>query len=378
MIENVSFLAWETTASKTATARTHTCKQRMFYPFMRAAALFAVAPLLATASFMKMEFPKVNVSSDLSCDACQLVVGTLGAIAGNQTSLTALLAGLDAGCEAVFANDTLAMAACELVADVAVKALPTIAKDVEELAWDPIAVCATFIPVCTMPCCDTNTTPEQVRQLPGACCGTYGDVMCVFVPCVSFARLLPLTLAVAPCVCVVQLHLSFSEAGPSAMVITWTTLLATSTNTVQWGLASAGQNPNALPFSATGSNRTYTWSGWIGVVHEATMVNLAPGTTYTYRVGDADGGWSDLFNFTTLPLNAGTAARPLRVVQIGDMGYGNASDQTVATVAQWVREGLVDFIAHVGEWRCHAFVLLAHELRDLVYVNPAFRRCWLR
>ncbi len=42
-----------------------------------------------------------------------------------KTSLTARLAGLDAGCEAVFANDTLATAACELVADVAVKALPT-------------------------------------------------------------------------------------------------------------------------------------------------------------------------------------------------------------------------------------------------------------
>jgi hypothetical protein len=54
------------------------------------------------------------------------------------------------------------------------------------------------------------------------------------------------------------------------------------------------------------------------------MTGLTPATTYSYRVGDAAGGWSAVFNFSTLPADVGSAAHPLRIVHIGDMGYGNA------------------------------------------------------
>ena len=137
------------------------------------------------------------------------------------------------------------------------------------------------------------------------------------------------------------------------MVITWTTLLATTTSTVQWGPVSSGvfideAATNAFPNSAAGTNRTYTWSGWIGQIHEATMTGLTPDTLYGYRVGDAAGGWSDVYQFRTLPTNAGTAERPLRIVQIGDMGFGPASNVTIDTVTKWVQAGQVDFVAHVG------------------------------
>ena len=61
--------------------------------------------------------------------------------------------------------------------------------------------------------------------------------------------------------------------------------------------------------------------GWLGEVHQAVMTQLAEGTQYWYRVGDAQapGGWSDVFNFTTLPSNAGSTERPLRIIQISDM-----------------------------------------------------------
>jgi hypothetical protein len=50
---------------------------------------------------------------------------------------------------------------CELIADVVTVALPWIDKELSTLAWEPIAFCATFVPVCSIPCCDTNSDPEQ-------------------------------------------------------------------------------------------------------------------------------------------------------------------------------------------------------------------------
>ena len=47
------------------------------------------------------------------------------------------------------------------------------------------------------------------------------------------------------------------------------------------------------------------------------MTGLARGTPYSYRVGDAAGGWSAVFNTTTMPADVGSAATPLRIIQIG-------------------------------------------------------------
>ena len=87
----------------------------------------------------------------------------------------------------------------------------------------------------------------------------------------------------------------------------------------------------------------------VGVVHTAEISNLLPATSYFYRVGDSLGGWSRVWSFSTLPFNAGTSARPLNIIQIGDMGYGNKSDATVAAMIAEVDAGTVDLILHVGD-----------------------------
>ena len=123
------------------------------------------------------------------------------------------------------------------------------------------------------------------------------------------------------------------------------------------------------------------------------MTGLAPGSAYWYRVGSAAQGWSGVFNFSTLPANAGTAERPLRIIQISDMcvrqgegrrrvasarhpdlrhvrptrggeeksssraadpsppcrGYGPNSNATVAAIAAEVDAGTVDFVVHPGD-----------------------------
>ncbi len=65
----------------------------------------------------------------------------------------------------------------------------------------------------------------------------------------------------------------------------WTTLDDTPTHLVQWGTDAA----NLTSTSANGTSSTYTHFGWVGHLHRARMIGLAPGQQYFYSVG-ADGG----------------------------------------------------------------------------------------
>jgi len=221
--------------------------------------------------------------------------------AANATTLAELVQVLDVACAAAFPNSNDSLALCEALAKDAANLLPWIVQQLNTLAWDiPLGFCSVFLPVCSNPCCDTPYTPNQ-------------------------------------------LHLALAD-DPAAMSITWVTLNETATSTVAWGAAGG-----PLTLSAAGSSRTYSFAGWLGVVHTATMTGLAAGTKYSYRVGDAAGGWSDVWNFTTLPSNLGTPARPFRIVQVADMSYDNQSDATVASITALVDAGQVDVLLHPGD-----------------------------
>ncbi len=251
-----------------------------------------------TATFLE-KFQN-NAQENVSCTECKDIVNVMFEVANNATVRAELIADVNGTCLKLFVKKPHEAQLCiEYGDDIVNKLLPWIDKELETLAWDAQAVCSNFVKACLNPCCNTSTVPEQ-------------------------------------------LHLSI--AGPNAMAITWTTLDNTSTHTVQWGTS---QDP--LSQSSNGWTRTYTDGGWIGVVHTAVMDNLEPNTQYTYRVGDALGGWSKLWTFTTLPTNAGTSQRPLRIVQIGDMGYAEKSDDTVAAITAMVENGTVDLILHVGD-----------------------------
>ena len=81
----------------------------------------------------------------------------------------------------------------------------------------------------------------------------------------------------------------------------------------------------------------YTKGGWQGHVHTAVM-QLQHGVTYSYRVGDRSGGWSDVFTYTALPADIGCETRPLRLLQVADMAYDQASDHTVRSSLPCSRE----------------------------------------
>ena len=87
-------------------------------------------------------------------------------------------------------------------------------------------------------------------------------------------------------------------------------------------------------------------------------------------MGDAAGGWSRVINFSTIAPDAGSAARPLRAIQVGDMAYDQASDNTVARMIHEVESGNVDVVLHVGDIGCaHARWPLAPTRAPLAAVR---------
>lgn len=167
-------------------------------------------------------------------------------------------------------------------------------------------VCADFLSYCVKPCCLLPYAPEQVR-------------------------------------------LSFKDSNPvgnaTAMSVGWVTLQQTPDVVVEWWPSGS----TSLKSTNNASWNTYQHGGWIGVIHNATMSSLTANTAYTYRVGSDALGWSQEFTFTTLPLNIGTPERPLRVIGIADMGWGEAAQDTIARIQAMVNNGTVDFVIHPGD-----------------------------
>eukprot|EP00048_Salpingoeca_helianthica_P016303 m.231573 g.231573 ORF g.231573 m.231573 type:complete len:532 (-) comp18412_c0_seq1:113-1708(-) len=245
------------------------------------------------------------LGANVTCEECTDIVNIMFDVAENATVRAEFEADINASCRKYIPKEA---DICIKYGDALVdKLLPWIDKELKGLACrDARAVCSNFVQACKNPCCATPTLPEKVRlsiyDLPGG--------------------------------------------NGTGFVATWTTLMNTSTHTVQWGTSNTS---GTFPYSANGLSRTHTHGGWVGVVHSAAMTNLRPATRYFYRVGDASGGWSRVWSFETLPTNAGTSARPLRVLQIGDMGYGPKSDKTVAEMIKEVDAGTVDLVLHVGD-----------------------------
>jgi hypothetical protein len=241
----------------------------------------------------------------LDCATCETVMGVYTEIASNATTLAEFVGLFDEACS-VIGPGTPIGAICDALINTTIEAIiPFLYDQLHTLAWDiPETFCSVFIPVCTVNCCATPTAPEQLR--------------------------LALT----------------NEA--SAWSVQWTTLAAVGDAGVQYGVAGAAGAPTAAPATP----RTYALGGWRGTLYSATMAGLAAGTTYTYRVGSDAGGWSAPVNFTTFPAALATAARPLRIAHIGDMGWGDNSNATIAALGALVEAGAVDALLHTGDVSC--------------------------
>ena len=133
-----------------------------------------------------------------------------------------------------------------------------------------------------------------------------------------------------------QIHLA-SNGLTSEMVIQWgtqedTTLSCPSDSNVEYGTSS-----DALNQSATGDDAMYLWTTCI---HTVTLTELAPNTTYYYRVGGS-GEWSDIFSFETVEENPET-------ITIGALADHGTSSNAQETTNNMANEKL-DLVIHAGD-----------------------------
>lgn len=236
----------------------------------------------------------------ISCDLCELAVVGVVAEAGNSTKAAEVVQYLQQHvCGDLPTNGTL-QKICDGLTEV-VDLVPWLVKEMDTVAWPiPNAFCSVFVDACKQPCCTDPVIPEQV-------------------------------------------HLSLT-GDMTEQAVTWVTLTnATGNGVVRWGTSATN-----LQYSAPASTRTYTKGGWVGVVHEGTMTGLSPNTQYYYVVGGGN-AFSDIRTFTTFSNDIGTAARPLRILQVGDMGYSSVSNNTRNNMARLVEAGEVDLVLHTGD-----------------------------
>lgn len=212
-------------------------------------------------------------------------------------------------CHEVFKNDTKKAAMCDLIADVADDiALPAF-DELDRLHWNiSVSLCADIFHFCNESCCLTDRVPEQIR--------------------LSFATRQVLSPS-------------------SSYRVAWNTLANVADFAVRWRVAGT----TAWQSNAADIVRTYAKGGWHGWNYGALMTNLALNTTYEYMIASAahPEAASSIISFSTLPSDAGTTARPLRILAVADMGEHAVSTNTINRMAELVANGDADFLLHYGD-----------------------------
>jgi hypothetical protein len=130
------------------------------------------------------------------------------------------------------------------------------------------------------------------------------------------------------------------------MVVGWATLSSAGT-TVQFTCSGCGMH------EVQGTAKYY-YLPWIPPyvspqIHFATLRGLNASTTYQYRVGDEQSGWSDYFRFTTEPEVAPTPERPIRILMIGDEGATADSKLVLAAMLNADQKLQFDLLLHAGD-----------------------------
>lgn len=118
-----------------------------------------------------------------------------------------------------------------------------------------------------------------------------------------------------------QVHLSTTSDPSTSVTVMWQTYSSTG-STVRYGLSSL--------LASTVEGREFTYAGYDGYLHNATLSSLTPSTTYYYRVGDGV-DWSEVFSFTTAPTVGSTL--PFTVVAWADQGRNAEVPLAAATIS---------------------------------------------
>jgi len=144
-----------------------------------------------------------------------------------------------------------------------------------------------------------------------------------------------------------QLHLSLT-GNLQEMMIGWMTEEDTATSTVVYWKTGTSQNS-----TTTGEAVHYYLVDYISpAIHYVKLLGLTPDTTYSYIVGDSNGGWSDVSSFHSEPELSSSwpsPTNPLRIVSIADQGHEGNATKVVNAILEYHQQFPIDFIIHSGD-----------------------------
>jgi acid phosphatase type 7 len=103
-----------------------------------------------------------------------------------------------------------------------------------------------------------------------------------------------------------KVHLSWTMDPTTTMTVVW------QTETVESGGVDFGSERMPGPFDSYSVQDKILKTDY-GIIHEVTLIGLAPGTSYHYRCGSGEGGWGSYYSFTTA-----TSEKHFRFVVLGD------------------------------------------------------------
>jgi hypothetical protein len=139
------------------------------------------------------------------------------------------------------------------------------------------------------------------------------------------------------------IHLAIGAAGgATSATLMWSTRAPVAASVVTLLTPTpANFTGEALPFSDGGNVQT---------LHRVRLAGLAPGTKYTYRVGDGGAGaatTSPVLSFTTQPQDPASWQPTLAI--FGDMGISTNAQSTMPLLLADAAAGRIDAVVHVGD-----------------------------
>jgi hypothetical protein len=155
-----------------------------------------------------------------------------------------------------------------------------------------------------------------------------------------------------------QIHLAYGDRIDQ-MFVSFVTNSSAHTPLCQYG-----SSPSSLEWQTTGTTLTYTASDMCegkaivwgpqafidpGFMHTILLNDLHPSTTYFYRVGTNEDGWSPVVSFTNRPANKDTE---VTLIAYGDMGLSPVApgaNSTIARVRARVMSTNITCLLHIGD-----------------------------
>ncbi|CAF3752081.1 unnamed protein product [Rotaria socialis] len=155
-----------------------------------------------------------------------------------------------------------------------------------------------------------------------------------------------------------QIHLAYGDRADQ-MFVSYVTNSSQCIPQCQYGLV-----PSWLNFRQNGTTTTYTASDMCegkankwgprtfidpGYMHTILLEDLRPSTTYYYRVGSDEHGWSSIYSFTNRPANENET---VYMIAYGDMGlapYAPGSKFTTDRVTARATSFNITCLLHIGD-----------------------------